>query len=214
MKLQLALDCESLAAARAVLEATADLVDIAEVGTPLVLREGTAAVRALKSAFPRVAILADFKIMDAGAEEAAIAFEAGADIVTVLAAAETVTIRRACEVARTAGREVMADLIAVADPARRAAEVAGEGVDYLCCHTAFDTQGSGAGPVGELAQVRAALPRARIAVAGGVTPERVPGLLSFSPEVLIVGGFVTRAADPRAAVLEIRKACLPRHFRA
>ena len=144
MKLQLALDCESLAAARAVLEATADLVDIAEVGTPLVLREGTAAVRALKSAFPRVAILADFKIMDAGAEEAAIAFEAGADIVTVLAAAETVTIRRACEVARTAGREVMADLIAVADPARRAAEVAGEGVDYLCCHTAFDTQRSGA----------------------------------------------------------------------
>ena len=206
VKLQLALDCESLAAARAVLEKTADLVDIAEVGTPLVLREGVAAVTALKKEFPRLRVLADFKIMDAGALEAGMAFEAGADIVTVLAAAETVTIRRACEAARKAGREVMADLIAVEDTAPRAVEVAAAGAHYLCCHTAFDLQSSGADPVHELDALRSALPGARVAVAGGITPQRIGLLRRFAPEIVIVGGYVTQAADPRAAALQIRSA--------
>ncbi|HVO40414.1 MAG TPA: 3-hexulose-6-phosphate synthase [Spirochaetia bacterium] len=206
MKLQLALDVESLAAARAVLEKTADLVDIAEVGTPLILKTGTAVVTALKTEYPRLAILADFKIMDAGEMEAAIAFEAGADIVTVLAAAETVTIRRACEAARHAGREVMADLIAVADPARRAAEVLDAGVHILCCHVAFDRQSAGVDPAAELAGVRAALPGARVAVAGGMTPDAVRQVRALKPEIVIVGGFVTRAVDPRAAAAAVRSA--------
>ncbi len=206
MKLQLALDCESISAALALLEKTADLIDIAEVGTPLVLREGAAAVAALKSAYPALAILADFKIMDAGEMEALIAFEAGADIVTVLAAAETVTVSRACEAARKAGREVMVDLMAVTEPERRAAQLIASGADYLCCHAAFDTQSSGAGPAGQLSQLRAALPRARLAVAGGVSPERAEALLPFAPEIVIVGGYVTRAKDPRQAALEIRAA--------
>ena len=206
MKLQLALDMDSLAAARAMLEKTADLVDVAEVGTPLVLREGTAAIRELKKEYPRLLVLADFKIMDAGAEEAAIAFDAGADIVTVLAAAQTVTIQRACDIAADAGREVMADLIAVADPARRAVEVASAGVSYLCCHTAFDMQLSGADPARELSEVRAALPGARIAAAGGITPQRIGLLKPAGPEIIIVGGYVTRATDPRAAIQEVRAA--------
>jgi 3-hexulose-6-phosphate synthase len=206
MKLQLALDVESLAAARAVLDTTADLVDIAEVGTPLVLRAGTAVVTALKKEYPRLTILADFKIMDAGELEAAIAFEAGADIVTVLAAAETVTIRRACDAARRAGREVMADLIAVAEPARRAGEVLDAGADILCCHVAFDRQSAGVDPAGELAAVRSALPGARVAVAGGMTPATIGLVRALKPEIVIVGGFVTRAADPRAAATALRSA--------
>jgi 3-hexulose-6-phosphate synthase len=182
------------------------MVDIAEVGTPLVLREGASAIWMLKEQFPKLLILADFKIMDAGAEEAAIAFDAGADIVTVLAAAETVTIQRACDAAIAAGRQVMADLIAVADPARRAVQIAALGVHLLCCHTAFDMQSSGAEPTGALAELRAALPDARLAVAGGINPQRIGLLTPFAPEVVIVGGFVTRAADPRAAVEEVRKA--------
>jgi 3-hexulose-6-phosphate synthase len=206
MRLQLALDLDSVAAAAAVLEKTADLVDIVEVGTPLVLREGAKAIRALKEGFPDLVLLADFKIMDAGKEEAEIAFEAGADIVTVLAAAEITTIRRACEAARNAGREVMADLIAVSGVARRAMKVSAAGVSYLCCHTAFDIQSSGADPAREITEVRAALPSARVAAAGGITPQRIGLLLTLAPEIVIVGGFVTRAADPRAALQQIRAA--------
>jgi 3-hexulose-6-phosphate synthase len=126
--------------------------------------------------------------------------------VTVLAAAETVTIQRACHAARRANREVMADLIAVSDVARRAVEVSAAGVSYLCCHTAFDMQSQSADPARELAEVRAALPGARMAAAGGITPQRISALKPLRPDIIIVGGFVTRAADPRAAIMEIRSA--------
>ena len=208
MKLQLALDCESLDAARAVLEKTADLIDIAEVGTPLVLRAGTAAVTALKREYPHLTVLADFKIMDAGELEAAIAFEAGADIVTVLAAADMVTVQRACAAALAAGRQVMADFIAVEDAAGRAERLIAAGVDYLCCHTAYDLRDSG-DPVGQLSGLRAAFPGARLAVAGGISPRRIAALLPFAPEIVIVGGFVTRADHPRAAAQEMRACVKP-----
>jgi 3-hexulose-6-phosphate synthase len=208
MKLQLALDLDSVPAALAVLEKTADLVDIVEVGTPLVLHQGASAIRALKKQYPQLFVLADFKIMDAGAEEAEIAFEAGADIVTVLAAAQIVTVKRACDAARAAGRQVMADLIAVREVARRAVEVMAAGVNYVCCHTAFDLQSSGVEATREIAEVRAALPGARVAVAGGITPQRVAVLRPFAPDIIVVGGYVTRAADQRAAISEIRNAML------
>src|SRR5271169_2406278 len=103
MKLQLALDHLQLSDALGLLERAADLIDIVEAGTPLLLSEGVRAVREIRRRFPPLTVLADFKIMDAGELEASLAFDAGADIVTVLGAAEDVTIRRACEAARAAG---------------------------------------------------------------------------------------------------------------
>jgi 3-hexulose-6-phosphate synthase len=206
MKLQLALDATSLTAALSVMEATADLVDIIEVGTPLVLHEGAAAVREMKRRWPRLLVLADFKIMDAGDLEARVAFDAGADIVTVLAVAETETVRRACGAARAAGRSVMVDMIAVKNSAARAGEMLDAGCDYLCCHTAYDVQSAGHSPLSSLKLLREAAPRARIAVAGGVTPERIAALIAYGPEIVIVGGYVANAKDPRAAVQAVRAA--------
>ena len=67
-----------------VLASAAPAVDIVEIGTPLLIAEGLGAVRAVCSAHPGMIVLADTKIMDAGGYEARLAFEAGADIVTVL----------------------------------------------------------------------------------------------------------------------------------
>jgi 3-hexulose-6-phosphate synthase len=206
MKLQLALDCFTLSDAMTLLESTADLVDIVEVGTPLVLGEGVRAVREITAAFPRLTVLADFKIMDAGELEASLAFEAGAGIVTVLGAAEDVTIRKACEAARTAGGQVMVDLIAVADPVRRMKEIIPVGPAWFCCHAAYDTQEAGGNPLADLAALRAASAEAGLAVAGGITPERLPALLPYAPAIAIVGGFVARAPDPRVALLAVRAA--------
>jgi len=216
MKLQLALDFPSLAEALALLDRVADLVDIVEAGTPLILKEGIRAVAEIKKRYPRATVLADLKIMDAGELEAGIGFDAGADIVTVLGASETVTVDRACAAARAASsvgsapRQVMVDLIAVPDVARRAAELAAARPDYLCCHAAYDVQGRGGDPLADLARLRGASAagafQARLAVAGGITAARVPALLPYQPEVVVVGGAVSRAPDPRAAALAIRVA--------
>src|SRR5690554_5121426 len=106
VKLQLALD-GTLDAARAVLEAAHSYVDVIEIGTPLIFREGVAAVRWARAAYPGKAILADLKIMDAGEAEAAIAFEAGAGVVTVLGAAADATVCGAVRAARQHGGQIM-----------------------------------------------------------------------------------------------------------
>ena len=84
MKLQLALDDITLAAALALVEDVRTYVDIIEVGTPFLYAEGLGAVRELRRRFPEKEILADMKIMDAGEHETRLALQAGADYVTVL----------------------------------------------------------------------------------------------------------------------------------
>jgi len=49
-------------------------------------------------------------------------------------------------------------------------------------------------------------PEARLAVAGGITPEHFTAIQRYRPAIAVVGGFVTGAADPRAAAQSIREA--------
>ena len=114
-KLQLALDVVTPEEAEVLLAKVLDLVDIVEVGTPFLLRDGVGALRRLRAAFPGVKLLADMKIMDGGRLEATMGFEAGAKLVTVLAAAEDATLRRVVRAAKEMGGEVMVDLIGVKD---------------------------------------------------------------------------------------------------
>lgn len=197
MRLQLALDSD-LASSMAVLAQVHPYVDIVEVGTPLIFREGMKAVRELRAAHPQLTLLADLKIMDAGEEEAAIAFDAGADMVTVLGAAHDVTVQGAVRAARHSGKQTLADMLQVGSPQTRADELLALGCDYLCVHTAYDLHGSGAAPFAQLQRLRDRLPAAPLAVAGGINLETLEGVLAFEPAIVIVGGAITRAAQPAA----------------
>ncbi|MFH1006795.1 MAG: 3-hexulose-6-phosphate synthase [Candidatus Latescibacterota bacterium] len=204
MKLQLALDLIDIDGAKRFLEDVIDLVDIVEIGTPFLLLEGAKAITEIKRAYPLVTVLADTKIADAGDHEAKIAFEAGADIVTVLGAAHDATIRLAVGQAQTSGKKVLIDLIAVEKVEKRALELDGLGVDYVCVHTAFDIQASGADPLQELQLVHPVLNHAGMAVAGGVNPETLSRIASYDPEIVVVGGFITGNPHPRRAAKAIR----------
>jgi len=205
MKLQLALDSSNSQEAKRILEKVSDLVDIVEVGTPLLMKEGVKVVTEIKAAYPQLEVLADLKIMDAGDIEAGIGFEAGADIVTVLGVAHDVTIRRAVSQARSLNKQVMIDLIAVGDVRARIDQIEAIAPDYCCVHTAFDLQGHGMDPLREIRLIQSALKRAEMAVAGGINPEILPDILAYRPAVVIVGGFITNHLDPHQAALEIRE---------
>ena len=205
MKLQLALDSSNRQEAKRILEQVSDLVDIVEVGTPLLMKEGVQVVTEIKDAYPHLEVLADLKIMDAGDIEASIGFEAGADIVTVLGVAHDVTIRRAVNQARTFGKQVMIDLIAVGDVRGRINQIEAIAPDYCCVHTAFDLQDHGMHPLREIQLVQSALKRTKMAVAGGINPEILPDIIAYRPTVVIVGGFITNHPEPRQAALEIRE---------
>jgi 3-hexulose-6-phosphate synthase len=198
VQLQLALD-GTLTQALAILETTTAWIDIIEVGTPLVYREGIRALEIIRQHYPEKVLLADFKIMDAGAEEAGIAFAAGAQIVTVMAVAQDVTVAGAVQAAQQSQCLVMADLLAVPEPVRRAGELLRLGCGRLCMHTGTDSQQHGHTPLQTLRTIRDALPDAPLAVAGGVQVEMLDALQVLQPEVIIVGGAITRAADPGMA---------------
>ncbi|MCY3574280.1 MAG: orotidine 5'-phosphate decarboxylase [Chloroflexi bacterium] len=194
-KLQLALDGE-LDAALEILAETRPFIDIAEVGTPLIYREGLRALRQIHALHPDLSLLADLKIMDAGEQEAAIAFSAGADIVTALALANDATIAGAARAARNYGKRVMADMMQVANPLARGRQLLGLGCDFLCLHRAHDLQAAQAAPYAWLAQLRSKMPAAQLAIAGGITLDALPYILPCQPQVIIVGSAITQSSEP------------------
>lgn len=204
MKLQLALDT-SLDAARALLDAVRTYIDIAEVGTPLVFREGMGAVRALRAAYPDLTLLADLKIMDAGYEEAAIAFEAGANRVTALGVANDSTLRGSFKAADDYGGQVMVDMISVSNPLSRARQLLDMGAHLLCVHTAYDLQDQSTNPLAAIMHLRAALPDAPLAVAGGIGPDLLASLAVHRPKVVVVGGAIARSAQPASVARQLRQ---------
>ena len=204
MLLQLAIDCFTLEEALEITGEVSDLVDIVEAGTPLILREGILVVKRLKEAFPSLCILADMKIVDGAEYESRLALDAGADILTVLAAAETKTITIAKRTAEEYGKEVMVDLIGIADAAGRAAEMDALGVDYLCVHRATDLEPSGPGVQDELRKVQLAACGTKIAVAGGIDTHALHSMAGNEPDIAIVGSYITMSENRREAALTIK----------
>lgn len=94
--LQIALDSLSLEKAVADAKQAESVVDIIECGTILACAEGMKAVSVLRALHPNHIIVCDLKTTDAGAVLAKMAFEAGADWLTVSAAAHPAT-KAACK---------------------------------------------------------------------------------------------------------------------
>lgn len=205
MKLQLALDLVNIPDGIALVKEVEQYVDIVEIGTPIVINEGLHAVKAMKEAFPHLEVLADLKIMDAGGYEIMKAAEAGADLVTVLGATNDMTIKGAVEEAKKQNKKILVDMINVVDLEKRAREVDALGVDYICVHTGYDQQAAGENPFEDLQTIKRAVTHAKTAVAGGIKLETLPEVIKANPDLVIVGGGITGAADKAAVASEIRR---------
>lgn len=205
MKLLLALDFITIPGAMALLKEVGDGIDIVEIGTPFIVKEGLTAVEQVRAAFPGLTIMADLKIMDAGEYECRMAFAAGADLVTVLGVADDATIKASVAEAAKHGKFIMADMIGVADIRKRAKEIDGLGVDYICVHVAVDLQQTGKNPLEELQIVKSVVTKTKTAVAGGIKLSTIDGIVKENPAIIIVGGGITGQRDKRAAALEMKK---------
>ncbi len=205
-RLQLALDDLSHQDVLTLIGRVREHIDIAEIGTPLLMRYGMSIVRAVKQAFPDLDVLCDAKIMDAAQYEADLAFAAGADYVTILAVTDDLSVAECVRAARARGRKVVADMICVPDLAARGRALEDMGVDVIAVHTGVDQQARGRTPLDDLRVLAASVRRVPLAVAGGIGRASAPDYLALGPAILIVGGGVTRAADPVAEVRALREA--------
>ncbi len=204
--LQLALDFVDIKRALKVAQAALDGgVNWLEAGTPLIKSEGLEAVREMRRLFPETTIVADMKVMDAGRIEVEAAAKAGANIVDVLGAASPATIRECVRAGKNYGTRIVVDLIGVADPLERAREAEEWGADYVTVHCPIDEQMEGKDPFDVLRKVSAAV-SIPVCVAGGINSESAALAASAGASVVIVGGAITKAADPREASRIIQRA--------
>lgn len=196
--LQLALDDISREDIFGLLERVHDVVDIIEVGTPLLMRYGVGIIADIKRRHPDAVVLSDAKIMDAAYLEAKLSFEAGADYVTILALTDDGSVTGAVQAARECGAKVVADMICVPNLAERARLLAELGVDVLAVHTGVDQQALGRTPLDDLRTLSASGAGVPLAVAGGINAGTLPAYLKLGPAIVIVGGGITGAEDPAA----------------
>jgi 3-hexulose-6-phosphate synthase len=204
MKLQLAIDVLSSEEAVSLAYRTRKYVDIIEIGTPLIKHEGIGLVRLMRALFPDKTILVDLKTMDVGAYEADFCFDAGADIVTVLGVADINTIKGAIVSARKHRKKVMVDLINVPDKVKMAKKVKKMGAHFVGIHSGIDQQHAGHSPLEDLKKVRKKV-KVPLVVAGGINAENVDRIVRQKPAVVVVGGAITGAKNPKKAAKEIAK---------
>ncbi|HDI74099.1 MAG TPA: hypothetical protein ENF57_03725 [Candidatus Korarchaeota archaeon] len=169
-----------------------------EAGTPLIKSVGMRAVRSLRDEFPSCKLFADMKTMDTGALEAGMAFESGADIMSVMAAAPDETIKEAVRKAESEGREVLVDTLGLRDVLSRLREVIGMGVHRICIHRGVD---EGVFRDYDLLDRIRDLD-VKLGVAGGIDACTI-GEIVKKVDFVMVGRAVTKSDDPRRAASEV-----------
>jgi 3-hexulose-6-phosphate synthase/6-phospho-3-hexuloisomerase len=202
--LQVALDMlelkRALQIAQESFEGGADWI---EVGTPLIKSEGMQAIRSMRDHFAGSVIVADMKVADTGTLEVEMAAKAGANIVCILADADDSVIAESVRAARLYGVRIMADLINVQDPIRRALELEAMGVDIICAHAGIDQQMTGKNSLNLLSSLSGQV-HIPLAVAGGIDAAGAGDAVRCGADIVIVGGWITRSADVTGSTKKIR----------
>jgi 3-hexulose-6-phosphate synthase len=202
MKIQLALDRLKIAEAIDLAKKVEDSVDWIEVGTSLIKEFGVTSIKELKNAFPTKTIVADVKTNDNARYEFEMCFEAGADVATVMGVSPLVTIDICMEVAARYNKKVMIDLLNTSEQQKLELQKYKDAI--FCLHVSKDQQEeTGMANRGTEHTFSKGL---QIAAAGGITIESLEQLkATVNPEVVIVGGAITKANDPSEAALQFKQ---------
>ena len=201
--IQLALDTLDVEQTLGLARATADYIDIFEIGTPSIKYNGAGLLKLLRKEFPNKLILVDLKTMDAGAYEAAPFYADGADIVTVLGVSGSATIAGVIKAANDHGKQVQVDLINVPDKLAVAAEAAKLGAQIIGVHTGLDAQAAGQTPFEDLQAIAGLNLGLRISVAGGIKASTAEQVVKAGAGIIVVGAAIYGAASPTDAAREI-----------
>lgn len=183
-------------------------VDIIELGTPCIKYNGIEIVKAVRDAAPRCKIMADLKTMDAGFYEAKPFYEAGADIVTVLGAADEGTIKGVIEASKLRPNAwAQVDLLNVANKVEISKHIFNLGAHVVGIHTGLDQQAAGQTPFEDLRSIsylrHPRLPL-MISVAGGINKDTVTLAIGAGANIVVVGAAIYGAEDPARAAAEIK----------
>jgi 3-hexulose-6-phosphate synthase len=207
--IQLALDYFDLAPALAMAQIVHKEVDILEIGTPLTKGGGMLAVKTIRELCPDNLILADIKSPDVGGGEAKMAFDAGADWMTVLGAAPLDTIKLALEEAKSRpGKEMFIELTGIKDILAQANEWRSIGIERMVYHRGWDEGNiSRSWDETDLATIQELIRMGfKVSVAGGLGLDMIPFFQGVDISVFIIGRAIRETPDPAATARKFRAA--------
>ena len=176
-------------------------VDWLEAGTPLIIAEGMNGIRALRSEFPSVPIVADLKTMDGGWLEAEIMAKAGATHVVVMERAHPETIKVVVKAGRDLGVKVMGDNLGAKDKVAAAKRLEDFGCDFVIHHIGYDERRGlvAAGkpcpsPLDQLRDIVAAV-KVPVQAVGGLSVEQAIRTPEYGAPLVVLGAPLTIDSD-------------------
>lgn len=188
--LQIALDSLDLATAIETANNAADSVDIIEIGTILAFAEGMKAVQTLRQQHPNHILVCDMKTTDGGAILAKMAFDAGADWLTVSAAAHIATIAACKKVADSyaSNKEIQIEIYGnwTFDDAKAWVDL---GIKQAIYHRSRDAELAGKGWTEEdVAKMRRLSDLGlELSITGGIVPEDIHLFKGINAKTFIAG---------------------------
>ncbi|KHD37828.1 3-hexulose-6-phosphate synthase [Clostridium acetobutylicum] len=202
MKVQLALDRMTIDEAKSITEEVYDYIDIIEVGTSLIKDYGKKSISSMRDEFKDKLILADIKTCDEGEYEFKAAYEAGADIATVMGTSPFETIEICYKVSKEYKKHMMIDLMETNDRKIQQLKTCEDAILFL--HLPKDSENKS---LLDMFQSKKQLFKdvKRIAVGGGISEKVMPGITLINPEIVVVGSFITKSKNLSAAAREVRK---------
>lgn len=203
--IQIALDQTQLEPALKVAENVANYVDVIEVGTILAFGAGIDAVRQLRKAHPNHILVCDLKTTDGGAILAKMAFEAGADWLTVSAAAHIATVAACKKIADEFQREIQIELYGhwTYEDAKAWRAL---GIKQAIYHRSRDAELAGVGWTDEDLNKMRKLSELglELSITGGIVPEDIHLFAGISTKTFIAGRALAseRGQEVAAAIRE------------
>jgi len=206
--LQIALDTYDLPSALGPLQKAQQYIDVIEVGTILCLAEGMHAVRAIRSLFPEKIILADVRIAEAGSIISKMAYDAGADWVSVVSGAAPSSFEVVLAEAQARGKDMQVEL-SDGWSWEKAQHWADLGIQQVIFKRSRDLEAKGSLTWGQ--QDFDTISRLhnmgfKVTVTGGVKPADIGNFAGVPVYIFIAGRAIVNAADPAAAAKEFKDA--------
>ena len=202
--LQIALDIPDLQRSLKIIEAvpTSDRI-ILEAGTPLIKKYGTNVIKELRAIAKDIFIVADLKTLDVGKVEVDIAYDQTADAVVASGLAANVTLDAFIYEAKRLGIYAMLDMMNVDDPIKKLSSLK-DLPDIVILHRSIDVERAGGEGTWNVKELKDAFKgkKVLVAVAGGITPDKVSTAMKQGVDILIVGRYITQSKDVERSVRE------------
>ncbi len=179
-----------------------------EAGTPLVKKFGVGVVSKIRKLRKDAFIIADLKTLDVGRIEVKMAADETADAVAISGLGTKESIEKAIHEATKQGIYSILDMMNVKNVVGKLSDLKLK-PDVVLLHRSVDVETSAAErgekieevtEWGNITQIKEILGEGKlIAVAGGITPDRVDEARKNGADIIIVGRYITGSRDVRRA---------------